>query len=232
MEQLEDNRGALPKILILEDEPKMAKLIHQALSESGFLPDFVLNGQDALKSYSHYDLLIVDVMMPGMGGFDFVKLVRAAGCKIPVVFLTAKDSLESVVDGLGLGGDDYILKPFRLAELIARIRALLRRSRLDHDVLAWGDVIIDRRAKKAHRTQRDLFLSDTEFQLLELFLLYEGQILSKSRLLWEIWGLEPTANDNIVEVYINYLRGKLETHGRSRLIHTVRGQGYVFGNPS
>ena len=216
------------QILVVEDEPDMRRLLKQALEESGFAVVTACNGKEGLSSYLGCDLLIVDIMMPVMSGFTMVQKLRESGVLIPVLFLTAKDSVESLVSGLNLGGDDYLVKPFRLAELVARVNALVRRSRAGLDLLKAGDIEIDRRRRQASRSGRDLFLSNTELALLECFILHQNHVLSKNFLLREIWKTDEKSNDNIVEVYVNYLRSKMETHGRPRLIQTVRGKGYVF----
>lgn len=206
----------------------MAGLLEQAFQESGLDVSLASNGREGLKMAPDYDVLVVDVMMPVMNGIEMVKQLRSAACRVPVLFLTAKDAVSDRVAGLDAGGDDYLLKPFALEELIARIRALLRRARESQDSLEYGDLWIDRRNRKARRGEEWLFLSNTEFSLLELFLLSPEVTLSKATILREVWHDAAPRDDNIVEVYVSYLRGKTEFMGKARLLHTVRGTGYVL----
>lgn len=224
--------GVLPfcsmaRILIVEDEAEMAKLLAQALSESGFVCAYVSDGRQGLAKVSNYDLALVDIMMPIMSGLEMVSKMRAQGIRTPVIFLTARDSTQDIVKGLDTGADDYLVKPFKLEELLARIRAAVRRSRETENAIAWSDLRIDCAKRTAYRGNAQLFLSSTEFVLLELFLRRPEVVLSKSSILAEVWQDEGYRDENIVEVYINYLRKKTELHG-SRLIQTVRGRGYVL----
>ena len=174
------------------------------------------------------DALIVDVMMPNMSGFQMVRDLREGGSTVPVLFLTAKDSVSDRVTGLDLGGDDYLVKPFKLDELFARVRALIRRAHTNSEVLTYADLWINLRTRKARRGQRWLYLSNTEFAILELFMRQPGTILSKENFLQEIWNDSDNRDNNVVEVFMRYLRIKLETMGDTRLIHTVRGRGYLL----
>jgi DNA-binding response OmpR family regulator len=206
----------------------MARLLDQAFRESGFDVQVAQNGREGLKVANEFDALVVDVMMPAMNGFEMVRALRANACRVPVLFLTAKDSIPDRVQGLEIGGDDYLLKPFALEELLARVRALIRRARDGQDILQYADLWIDRRDRKARRGQEWLFLSNTEFMLLETFMLSPGIPMSKAALLREVWHEQGVRDDNIVEVYVSYLRGKTEFMGKLRLLHTVRGVGYVL----
>lgn len=220
---------AIPhRILVVEDEPAMLQLLEEALQESGYAVTTAENGREALKKVAGQDLLVVDVMMPLMNGFDMVRELRAQGNQAPVLFLTAKDATSAKVKGLDIGGDDYLVKPFKLDELLARIRALLRRSAATQDVLEFADLWIDRRSRKVRRGERWIYLSNTEFSLLEQLALRPGDAVSKQTLLKEVWNDDTFRDENVVEVYINYLRSKLEVLGMSRLVHTVRGKGYVL----
>lgn len=206
----------------------MSRLLEQALRESGFEVGIAEDGQAGLQMAPDYDALLVDVMLPVMNGFDMVRQLREQGCRVPVLFLTAKGALPDMVKGFDLGGDDYLVKPFRLEELLVRLRALLRRTRQSQDVIVFEDLWMDTRTRRARRGDQWLFLSKTEFAILEMLMLRPETVISKQAILNEVWNQETFRDDNVVEVYINYLRGKLESLGRTRLIHTVRGHGYVL----
>jgi len=206
----------------------MAELLEQALQESGFEVLRASNGHEGLRLGSESQAIVVDVMMPVMNGFEMVRQLRASGIRVPVLFLTARDAVKDRVHGLEIGGDDYLLKPFALSELLARIRALLRRARDQSDTLEYADLWLNRRDRKARRGDEWLFLSNTEFAVLEAFLLSPETPLTKATLLRDVWHDDPGRDDNIVEVYVSYLRQKTEFMGKSRLLHTVRGTGYVL----
>ena len=217
-----------PHVLIVEDEPSMAQLLAQAFTESGYAVTLAKNGQEGLLRAADQDALIVDVMMPVMNGFEMVRELRDTGCDTPVLFLTAKDALSDRVNGLDLGGDDYLVKPFKLDELFARVRALIRRSQRNPDVLQYADVWLNSRTRKARRGDRWMYLSNTEFAILELLMREPGAIVSKETFLAEVWHESEPRDHNVVEVFMRYLRIKLEVMGDARLIHTVRGRGYVL----
>ena len=216
------------QILVVEDEAAMANLLEQAFTESGYRVSIATDGLQGIRMAPNHDALIVDVMMPNMNGFQMVKDLRESGSTVPVLFLTAKDSISDRVTGLDIGGDDYLVKPFKLDELFARVRALIRRSQTSAEVLTYADLWINVRTRKARRGQRWLYLSNTEFAILEMFMRQPGEILSKERFLQEIWNESDPRDNNVVEVFMRYLRIKLETMGDSRLIHTVRGRGYLL----
>jgi two-component system response regulator MprA len=174
-------------------------------------------------------LLIVDVMMPAMNGLDMVRGLRARGHQMPVIFLTAKDSVENRVEGLAIG-DDYLVKPFFLAELLARVQLQIRHARRAGDVLEYEDLQLDLRSRKAIRDGESIYLSNTEFALLELMFRTPETPVSKRVILKEVWGSETNYSPNVVEVYIGYLRGKLEAKGRSRLLQTMKGVGYILSS--
>lgn len=215
-------------ILVVEDELEMARVLEQALRESGYDVTVAHNGQDGVRAFDGHDLVLADVMMPVMNGFDMVKQIRASGSRVPVIFLTAKDATPAEIEGLDAGGDDYITKPFKLASLLARIRALLRRSAYSCESMRLADLLLDCRQRHVTRSGRTVDLSETEYRLLETFMRHQDDPISKVQLLREVWHEEPGRDENLVEVYVRYLRIKLETGNRSRLIHTVRGIGYVF----
>lgn len=216
------------RIVIVEDEPEMAALLVQAFSESGYNCVSASNGVEGLALSRNADLMLVDVMMPTLNGFMMVEELRREGSRVPVLYLSAKDQTKDIVRGFESGGDDYLVKPFKLEELLARVKAILRRSRDLAQILVWGDIRLDVAARTVSRDGHELFLSGTEFQLLELFLRSPGEILSKKVLLRKIWADEGYRDDNIVELYINYLRRKTEAHSGSRVIQTLRGKGYVL----
>lgn len=205
----------------------MAELLEQALRESGFDVTLATNGRDGLRLAPDHDLVLLDVMMPSMNGFEVARELRQNAYRTPLLFLTARDSVRDRVKGLELG-DDYVLKPFALEELIARIRVLLRRARDSQDVLEYADLWLDRRSRQARRGSDWLHLSVTEFSVLEMFVQSPETTLPKSALIREIWHDDAKRDDNIVEVYVSALRSKMESMGRLRLIHTVRGAGYVL----
>ena len=212
---------------MVEDEPEMAEILGQALTESGYAVTLAGDGREALARAAGHDLVVLDVMMPAMNGFEAARALRRDAHRLPILFLTARGSLDDRVKGLEIG-DDYLLKPFALEELLARVAALLRRGRDAGDLLSYADLRLDRRSRRALRGATPLALSNTEFALLEAFLLSPGRPLSKAALLREVWQDDPSRDDNIVEVYVGYLRAKTETGGRARLIHTLRGVGYVL----
>lgn len=206
----------------------MAELLDQALRESGFDVVRAANGLEGLRLANECDLAVIDVMMPFMNGFEMVRSLRSSGIRLPVLFLTARDSVADRVRGLEIGGDDYLLKPFALDELVARLRALARRAREAQDVLEYADLWLHRRDRKARRGEEWLFLSNTEFAVLEAFMLSPEAPLAKASILRDVWHEDGTRDDNIVEVYVSYLRQKTEFMGKPRLLHTVRGAGYVL----
>ena len=216
------------RILIVEDDQEMADLLACALREEGFRCETAANGQIGLSLAPHNDLLIVDAMMPVMNGFAMVQRIRELGYLMPAMFLTARDSTKDVVHGLNCGADDYIVKPFKLEELIARIHAALRRSKIGLPRVIWNDLIVDCGTRTAFLGKREIFLSPTEFSLLELFARRPGVVLSKEAILDEVWHANGSRDENIVELYVNYLRRKTEVGGRERILHTVRKKGYVL----
>ena len=218
------------RILIVDDEPEMVQLLSQALTVCGFQCFTAVNGTQGLAQSEEADLALVDIMMPVMNGLAMVEALRAKGNLIPVIFLSAKDQTSDVVKGLEAGGDDYLIKPFKLDELIARVRAALRRAKNTSQVLSVNGFRLDCMTRHASRDEHQLFLSSTEFILLELFLRRAGEVISKRLILKEVWSDEGYRDENIVELYVNYLRKKTEAFGGKRVIQTVRGKGYVFGN--
>lgn len=206
----------------------MAELLLQVLSEVGYSCGKASNGSVGLRLAPDFELLLVDVMMPVMNGFEMVKNLREQGLRIPIIFLTAKDATKDVVSGLEFGADDYIVKPFKLDELIARVKAALRRARESSPTLSWFDLNLNCANRTARRGEFGLFLSATEFALLELFVRRPETVLSKSLILSEVWQDTGYRDENIVETYVTYLRRKTEARGATRVIHTVRGRGYIL----
>jgi DNA-binding response OmpR family regulator len=219
-----------PRILIVEDEPSVSAFIEQALSESGMDP-FVapdLAHARALWQQSDPDLVLLDLMLPDGDGLELLRDQREQGRRTPVIVLSAKSGLADRISGLDQGADDYLPKPFSVEELLARIRAQLRRSKdIPPSSVHVGDLEVDLFARRALLKGRNVFLSSTEFRLLELLANHLGQTVTKTQILEYVWD-DPERDANVVEVYVNYLRNKLERGGAPRLIHTVRGRGYVL----
>jgi two-component system OmpR family response regulator len=225
-----------PKLLVVEDDPNIVELLAASLRFAGFDVSAVTNGAEAVAEArrSHPDLVVLDVMLPDLDGFEVIRRIRDSGLRTPVVFLTARDATEDKVRGLTLGGDDYVTKPFSLEELTARIRAVLRRTsgeRSESSVLRFADLELDEESHEVRRGGRLVSLSPTEFKLLRYLMLNAGRVLSKAQILDHVWQYDFRGDDSIVESYISYLRRKVDTV-EPRLIHTVRGVGYVLRLPS
>jgi two-component system OmpR family response regulator len=227
----------LPRLLVVDDEPAIVELLSATLRFAGFDVATARNGSEALDVAASYqpDLLVLDVMMPGLDGFEVVRQLRAKDQRVPVLFLTAKDSTEDKVAGLTLGGDDYITKPFSLEEVIARIHAVLRRlaSVGGHRVrstLSFGDIELDDDTHEVLKAGHLVSLSPTEFKLLRYFLQNPNRVLSKAQILDHVWNYDFGGGANVVESYVSYLRRKVDTTD-PRLIHTIRSVGYVLREP-
>lgn len=220
------------KILVAEDEPKTGVYLKQGLTEAGFIVDLVTNGVDAFQQAINepYDLLVLDVMMPGMDGWQVLEKVRAAGSQTPALFLTARDRVEDRVKGLELGADDYLIKPFAFSELLARVRSLLRRGNgaAAPTTLIIEDLQVDLLKRRAERGGRRIDLTAKEFLLLELLLRRRGEVLSKSLIASQVWDINFDSDTNIIEVAIRRLRAKIDDDFSVKLIHTVRGMGYFI----
>ena len=225
------------RLLVVDDEPNIVELLAASLRFVGFEVVTARNGTEALKAAAEHqpDLLVLDVMMPGLDGFEVVRRLRQEGSTAPVVFLTAKDSTEDKVTGLTLGGDDFVTKPFSLEEVIARIRAVLRRfqgGHADADTarLAFADIEMDEDAHEVFKAGDPVALSPTEFNLLRYFLENPNRVLSKAQILDHVWHYDFGGDAGVVESYVSYLRRKVDTT-EPRLLHTVRGVGYVLRLP-
>lgn len=219
------------KILLVEDELKTGDYLKQGLTEAGYTTDWVTDGlsgkQQALLD--QYDLIVLDVMLPGLDGWSVLSAIRQAGHTMPILFLSAKDQVEDRVKGLELGADDYLVKPFAFAELLARIKSLLRRgSHREDDVIRVADLELDLRRRKAIRAGQRIELTAKEFALLELFMRRHGEILPRSLIASQVWDMNFDSDTNVVEVAIKRLRSKVDHHFSTRLIQTVRGMGYVL----
>jgi DNA-binding response OmpR family regulator len=223
------------RVLIIEDEQKMADLIKRGLEEEGMTIDTAADGDAGLemgKSGSH-DLIILDLGLPGRSGLDVARLLRAEGNKSPILILTAQDSTEMKVKGLDSGADDYLTKPFAFSEMLARIRALLRRTQPeDSTKLQIGDLSLNLINRKASRAGNEVQLTGKEFALLEFFMRHPDEILSREILSEKVWEETFDTLTNVIDVYINYLRNKVDRQYEPKLIHTVRGVGYMFKSPA
>lgn len=219
------------RVLVVEDQPEMNALLVKQLTEAHYSVDGCLNGNDALDYLAGgaYDAVVLDVMLPGVDGLEVLRRRRAAGDKTPVLLLTARDGVEDRVRGLDSGADDYLVKPFALAELLARLRVLIRRrSDQVSDVIAVGDLRVDCAARTAARGGQNIALSAREFAVLEYLARNAGVVLSRERISQGVWNYDYEGGSNVVDVYIRYLRKKIDEGRDRRLIHTVRGVGYVL----
>ncbi|HWZ20121.1 MAG TPA: response regulator transcription factor [Ktedonobacteraceae bacterium] len=218
-------------ILVVDDDPRITDLMRRILAYEGYSVTIARSGTEALdRSLEHPpDLVVLDIMLPGLDGLEVAQRLRAAGDTVPILMLTARGTVADRVKGLETGADDYLVKPFAPEELVARVKALLRRSQEEqHEVLRYSDVELDTGTRIAHRGVREIELSPTEYELLFLFMKRPRQVLTREIILDRVWGIDFEGSSNVMEVYVGYLRSKLEAEGESRLIHTVRSVGYVF----
>ena len=218
-------------ILLVDDDPRITDLLRRVLAYEGYSTASAASGTEALKRTLERppDLIVLDIMLPGLDGLEVAQRLRAAGDQVPILLLTARDLVADRVKGLETGADDYLVKPFAPEELVARVKALLRRSQEERqEVLRYAGVELDTATRVAHRGARAIELSPTEYELLTLFMRRPRQVLTREIILDRVWGLDFEGSSNVMEVYIGYLRAKLEAEGEPRLIHTVRGVGYVF----
>ncbi|MCP9212123.1 response regulator transcription factor [Streptomyces cucumeris] len=235
------------RILIVDDEPAVREALRRSLVFEGYTTEVAVDGLDALEKAASWapELIVLDVLMPRMDGLTAARRLRASGVTVPVLMLTARDTVGDRVTGLDAGADDYLVKPFELDELLARIRALLRRSSYaaaaheavtEDDALTFGDLRMDLATREVTRGARRVELTRTEFTLLEMFLAHPRQVLTREQILKAVWGFDFEPSSNSLDVYVMYLRRKTEAGGEPRLVHTVRGVGYVLrpgdGDPS
>ena len=224
------------RILVVDDDRAVRDSLRRSLEFNGYQVELASDGAQALESIiaSRPDAMVLDVMMPRLDGLEVARRLRSTGDDLPILVLTARDTVSDRVSGLDAGADDYLPKPFALEELLARLRALLRRAMpdagggLDAELLSFADLTLDPGTREVRRGEREISLTRTEFALLELFLSYPKHVLTRGRILEEVWGYDFPTSGNALEVYVGYLRRKTEAEGESRLIHTVRGVGYVL----
>jgi len=223
------------KLLVVEDEIKTADYVRQGLMEAGFVVDLARNGLDGhhMAMTETYDLIILDVMLPDLDGRRIVQSVRATGNQVPVLFLTARNDVDDRVQGLELGADDYLVKPFAFAELLARVRTLLRRGTLTahHDRIKVSDLELDLPRRRAIRDGRRINLTNKEFALLELLARRQGEVLPRSLIASQVWDMNFDSDTNVIDVAIRRLRKKIDDDFEPKLIHTVRGMGYKLDVP-
>jgi len=222
----------MQNVLIIDDDPKLLKMLQRTLVYENLNVLTATNGLEALPLVQSQqpDLIIVDWMMPTMDGLSFIQRLRDEENKTMILMLTARDAIENRVEGLESGADDYLVKPFAPAELVARVHAMLRRveAKPENQKASYADVTLDPSTREASRDVMPLQLTVTEFNLLHLLLRHPRQVLERRQILNDVWGYDFGGDDNVLEIYIGYLRKKLEADGRSRLIHTVRGIGYAL----
>ena len=222
------------RILVVEDEVKMASFIKRGLEEEGSVVDISSDGQDGLyrASSGSYDLIVLDITLPLMDGLEVCRKLRENRVSTPILLLTARDSVDMKVRGLDSGADDYLTKPFAFAELLARIRALRRRDRTEVNLrLQIGDLTLDPLTRRVTRASQPITLTSKEFALLECFMRHPDQVLSRTVLSENVWDETFDSFTNVIDVYVNYLRNKIDRNFPTKLIHTVRGSGYVMRRP-
>ncbi|HZU13274.1 MAG TPA: response regulator transcription factor [Chloroflexota bacterium] len=217
-------------ILVVEDERRLANLVRRALEEEGHVVDVCLDGAEALEMAqgTDYDLLVLDIMLPRVSGIEICRTLRAEGKDTRILMLTARDAVEDRVEGLESGADDYLVKPFSFAELIARVKALSRRSvqpQADEELIS-GDLVLDLSRHEVRRGDTPIELTAKEFQLLEYLMRNAGRVLTRTQILDHVWGYNFDSFSNVVDIYVHYLRNKIDRDFREPLIKTVRGVGY------
>ena len=221
---------ATAQILIVEDEVKLARFIELELTAEGYAITVAYDGLNALTMIreSNPDIILLDWMLPGMSGVEICRRLRSTGNKVPIIFLTARDEISDRVAGLDAGANDYMVKPFSIEELLARIRAHLRQTHSENaNLLEFEDLKLDRLTRQVFRGARSIDLTVKEFDLLEYLLSHPRQVFTRDQILEQVWGYDFMGDSNIIEVYVRYLRLKLEDQKEKRLVHTIRGVGYV-----
>ena len=220
-------------LLILEDDESVARMLKQATEEAGYSSQVVDDGYAALEQgkSTDLDLLLLDVMVPRLNGFEITRRLREIGVATPILIITARDALDDKVKGLDAGADDYIVKPFDIAELLARVRALLRRGTQTGGTLKVADLVLDTQTRQVTRGSRTVSLSATEFSLLEYLMRNAGRVLTRAMLVDHVWQYDFDGNDNVLDVYISYLRKKIDRNSEAPLIQTIRGVGYRVADP-
>jgi two-component system OmpR family response regulator len=221
-------------VLVVEDEVKLAGLIRRGLREEGLLADVAIKGEDALwmAEATAYDVIVLDLMLPGIDGFETCQRLRDDGVRSPILMLTARDAVEDRIAGLDTGADDYLAKPFDFGELLARLRALARRGPVEHDlVLRVGDLELNPATRVVRRGASEISLSTKEFQLLEVFMRHPGEVLSRYQLLEGAWDAGYEHRSNVIDVYVRYLREKVDRPFELDTVETVRGAGYRLKQP-
>jgi heavy metal response regulator len=220
------------RILLVEDDTGASRFIRKGLHEEGYTIDVAFDGEEGLHlaTTQAYDIIILDIMLPEMSGFELLKRTRKKGIMTPVIFLTARDEKQDVVHGLELGADDYLIKPFSFPELLARIKAVLRRGQKDIELsnLTVADLSLSIINRTARREEKEIELSAKEFSLLEYLMRNAGQILTRTMILEHVWGYDFDTSSNIIDVHINRLRTKIDRDFQVKLIHTIKGVGYVL----
>lgn len=217
-------------ILIVEDDASVSRFLRQAAEEAGYAVQAARDGLIGfgLAQKTVFDLILLDVMLPGLNGFEICRRLRVEDNRTPILLITAKDTLDDKVEGLDAGADDYIVKPFHVKELLARMRALVRRGASSPNVLAVSNLILDPATREAKRGGKPILLSATEYALLEYLMRHAGETKTRGEILEQVWQYDFDGNDNVLDVYISYLRRKIDKGHGDALIHTVRGVGYVL----
>ena len=221
------------RILVVEDEKKVASFLKKGLEEEYYAVDTAFDGEEglALAQINEYDLIILDIMLPKVDGMEVLRRIRGNGSSVPILMLTAKDSIEDIISGLDSGSDDYLTKPFSFAELLARVRALLRRKMKEKtDILRVGDLSLSTSTHQVKRGERKIELTAKEYALLEYFMRNPNRILTRTLITEHVWDYHFDPETNVIDVYVNYLRKKIDQGFEKKLIHTIRGSGYRLYN--
>lgn len=229
----------MTKLLLVEDEANVVSFMKRGLTEDGFEVSVAFDGKSGLNMFQdgNYDFIILDIMLPEMNGIEVCKAIRKVNANIPILFLTALGTAENIVHGLGIGADDYLVKPFKFIELVARIKTILRRSesgstsepQLDSEyTMNMDDLVLNDYTKTVTRSNKLISLTSTEYRLLHFFMKNQNRVLSRMDILEEVWGINHDLGTNVVDVYVNYLRKKMDNDPDKKLLHTVVGMGYVL----